>query len=462
MSDEKEQKIVAALTELLNLQTANVTQSSKTQARKKIIEFLTMDHELNWQCVATPYDIVNEMLDLIPSDAKKFIVFFSLEFIEEMVKTRGIAPESILFIGDNDMESAVAGNKDMYGVHTAIMSKENGYQDGKLIFPEIIFNFLNNEDNMKFEKLAVIGNPPYQTPDAGNSTGAKPLYHKFIESAIDGLNPDYISMIVPSRWMVGGKGLDTFRERMMNDRSLKKIVHFGGDKEIFPTVSIKGGVTYFIWSKDHNEECEFVNGNSTTKRFLNSHDIIIQDNNAFSIIEKVLNNSSKWVSETCLARKPFGLRTNFNDFKDTGVKCICQGKKEKFVDPNAFTDKNNVLGKWKVCTSKGASGSYLSDVRGGLVTFVLEPNTVCLETYIVVNAFDTKIEADNFNSYMNTKFFRFILGTRVSGLDINKEKFAWVPDLEDYSAPWTDKELYAKYNLTRQEVAYIESKIKAI
>lgn len=214
------------LQEMLALQTANVTDSAKRQAREKIIEFFTTKNELNWQDVATPYDIAREMLDLIPSDAENFIVFFSMEFLEEMVKARGIDPKKILFISDNSMEATFSRHSGMYGVQTAIMSKTEGYQDGKLIFPQEIFNFCN-EVNMKFGKLAVVMNPPYQMNDGGGKgSSAKPIYNLFIESIIDNLTPDYMVSINPSKWMNGGKGLDKHRERMMNDRHMKKNCSF--------------------------------------------------------------------------------------------------------------------------------------------------------------------------------------------------------------------------------------------
>ena len=454
------------LQELLALQTANVTDSAKRQAREKIIEFFTTKNELNWQDVATPYDIVREMLDLIPSDAENFIVFFSMEFLEEMVKSRGIDPKKILFISDNSMEATFSRHSGMYGVETVIMSKAEGYQDGKLIFPERIFNFCN-EVNMKFGKLAVIGNPPYQinNDNGGNTTHASALYHKFIEASIDGLNPDYISMIVPSRWMIGGRGLDEHRERMMNDKRMKKIVHFSGEREVFPSVSIKGGVNYFLWQKDHSGTCEFVVGNSTTNRHLNQYDIILQDNNAVGILEKVRSTCSDWMNKSWAGQTPFGIVTSFKNWQTSGTKCIKSGLEEKFVNFSDFTDKHNIIGKWKVCTSKANGAAQEDNGNGKKVisdAFVIDPNAICTQTYVVVNVFDSKQEAENFISYMKTKFFRFMLGLRVLTMDINKKKFAWVPDVSDYSAPWTDKELYKKFNLSRQEIAYIESKIKEI
>ena len=315
---------------------------------------------------------------------------------------------------------------------------------------------------MKFNKLAVVGNPPYQKPDKGESTGAKPIYHLFIESIIDNLNPRYFSFIVPSRWMIGGKGLNNFRKRMINDRRLSKISHFPGEREIFTTVNIKGGVNYFLWDKEYNDKCEFQVGNTSIKRFLNKYDIVVQDNNAVSILDKIKLKTSNWINQKCLSRKPFGLRTNFSNWSKEGVTCISRGKKTHLVEREQFTDKNKIIDKWKVCTSKGASGSYLTEPRGLLFYFILKPNQICTETYIVVNTFSNKEQAENFLSYMKTKFFRFMLGLRVLTQDISKDKFSWVPDVEDYSTTWTDTELYKKYNLTRQEIAYIESKIKKL
>jgi hypothetical protein len=178
------------------------------KGRKYLIEAISIAHDDNWQCVSTPYDIAGEMLDLIPKDAENYIVFFALEFLELLVKERGFDPEKILFVADNQIESDVAN---FYGCNAVILGK------GTAINNENMTNTVNGA-NMKFGTLAVVGNPPYQTPDAGDSTGAKPLYHLFVESVIDSLNPDYFSFIIPSRWMIGGKGLDKHRERMMKEK----------------------------------------------------------------------------------------------------------------------------------------------------------------------------------------------------------------------------------------------------
>jgi len=444
--------------------------------RKRLIEMTTIKHENNWQDVATPYDIAGEMIDLVKHDNTKYVVMFSLEFLEVMVMEKGISADDILFISDFDIEGDTA--EKLYGVTHAVINKNDVMVNGKFTFDKFtkVVNIFtlplisnqeeinNSEINMKFNKLAVLGNPPYQM------TNMSPLYHFFVESVIDNLNPDYFSMIIPSRWMIGGKGLDKHRERMMNDTRMKKIVHFGGSSEIFSTVEIKGGVNYFLFEKDYSGECEFVNGNTSSKRFLNSHDIILLDNNAFTILEKITNITSMFINQSCYSTNPFGVATNYNNWVesdcDNAIVCYASGKSLHKINFSDFSDSNNIIGKYKVCMSEANNGATTEDKNGmkrmiGDI-FIVTPNEICTQTYIVVNSFESMKEAENFISYMKTKLFRFMLSLRVLTQHINKEKFTWVPDQLDYSMPWNDVELYKKYNLTRQEIAYIESKIKAI
>lgn len=434
--------------------------------------------------VFTPFHIIDQMLNLIPDYvwADPDYTFleptsgngqFLLKILEKRLK-HGIDIETAL-----KTMFGMEKNKELVIISHARIFEMIGEDNAKRFKSIVENNIILVDDSLKVmsnykkkSKVAVIGNPPYQMQSTaqqnrkceGGKSQAKPLYHLFIKSIIDNIAPDYFTMIVPSRWMVGGMGLEPFRQTMMNDKRMKKIVHFPGEKEIFPTVNIKGGVNYFLWEKDYSGECEFVTGNTTTKRFLNTHDIILQDNSAFSILDKVMKKTNNWMSDKCISRKPFGLATNFADFKETGVKCITIGRKEKFVDVNSFTDKHGIIGKWKVCTSKACSPQEDKDgyrkVIG--VMFVLEPNVICTDTYLVVNTFDNKSEADVFMGYMNSKFFRFMLGLRVLTQNISKDKFSWVPDLGDYSTEWTDKELYNHFCLNKQEIAYIESKIKAL
>src|SRR5262249_40402548 len=136
---------------------------------------------------------------------------------------------------------------------------------------------------------------------------AMPLYHLFIEAAIDLPAAEYLVSINPARWMTGGKGLGAFRRRMMQDRRLARIVHFPGFAEVFPEVCVAGGVHYFLWDRDHNGPCEFVSGGTLRRRFLDEHDIVVQDNQALGVLEKVLQRSPRSVVARVAPSKPFGL-----------------------------------------------------------------------------------------------------------------------------------------------------------
>lgn len=393
---------------------------------------------LQRQQIFTPIHIVNAMIDLIPYDDDTTWLEPSAGkgvFIRELIR-RGVSPQKITAI---EIDPILCTELSTLGC-TVINA-----------------DFFNCVLDSHFD--VVIGNPPYVIQDTRS-----PYYHKFVEGVIDNITPDYFSFIIPSRWMLGGKGLDKHRERMMNDRRMKKIFHFAGDKEVFNTVSIKGGVNYFLWEKDYDGECEFCHDNTSSNRFLNTHDIVLQDNNAFGILDKINKNTTSYVSSKCISACPFGVRTHFDAFVDSGIKCIAINQTVKYINTSDYSDKHNISNKWKVCTSQGGSVTPGADGQTKWLGtyFILEPNAICTETYIVVNTFDSSIEAQHFLTYMKTKFFRFMLSLRMFNPLVNKEKFAWVPDQLDYSAPWTDAELYKKYNISRQEVAYIESKIKTI
>lgn len=163
----------------------------------------------------------------------------------------------------------------------------------------------------------IIGNPPYQVSDGGAGASATPIYHLFTEKAID-LNPKYISMIVPSRWFSGGKGFNSFRNKMIHDKRLKVIHDFLNAKDCFPGVEIKGGVNYFLWERDYSGECEISthtkeNISSVSKRLLleEGSDVFIRYNEAISIFRKVISHKEKSFSNIVSSRKPFGLTTNF-------------------------------------------------------------------------------------------------------------------------------------------------------
>jgi site-specific DNA-methyltransferase (adenine-specific) len=319
-------------------------------------------------------------------------------------------------------------------------------------------------NDFKADNLIVIMNPPYQkSNDKGQSKHhGSPLYHLFINKMIQ-LNPEYIVSINPSRWMSGGRGLTVFRQQMMKDKRIKRIVNFPGKYEIFKDVDVKGGVNYFVWQRDYNGPCEFISGNTSKMRYLDDYDIIIQDNEAICILEKVKSRSNKYFKNKWMGQTPFKIYSSFKDWKESGVPCYSR-EGLKFCDATAFKDRHKIIHKWKVVSGK-ANGSAQNKNKSGTKKvlsklFIIEPGAICTQTYIVINCFDTKQEAENFLSYMKTRFFRFMLSLRMSSQDITRKRFAWVPDMENYSIPYTDEDVFKIFDLNRQEQEYIISKIR--
>lgn len=416
--------------------------------------------KLNWQGVKTPEDIVREMVRSVP-DVKalqKILVLFNIEFLECLIKEMGVNPSCVTMISDTEVESEFA--KQIYGVHGTVIIEHTLEGLKKASSGYVGFD-------------VIFSNPPYQIQSESqkgrNDTGAiqaKPIYHEIVMYAIDYLNPRYLCMITPSRWMVGGMGLGAYRERMLTDKRIKTIVDFPGERTIFPSVQIPGGVSYFTWDRDYSGMCEF-NG---VPRYLNEFDVLVRDITSCQILRKVLSKAFSFCNRKVLAQKPFGLATNFSDWVPEGtpgaVECIVLKKDRKFVAAGIPTDVNNIQHLWKVCCPKGAGGHQLPDKAGFktiiLNLFLVEPGTICTETYIVAGAFPTKREAENYLEYMKSKFFRYMLSLRISAQDINTEKFAWVPDLGDYNRTYTDNDLYTHFGLTKKEIEHIEKSIKAI
>lgn len=319
--------------------------------------------------------------------------------------------------------------------------------------------------NMKFD--VIISNPPYQLSDGGNGASAKPIYQYFVEQAKK-LNPHYLTMIIPARWYAGGKGLDSFRNNMLKDTKIKILHDFINSSDCFSGVEIKGGVCYFLWDRDFNGDCTICshNGNkiiSTMTRPLleKDTDTFIRYNNAIQILDKVKSLKETTFDTIVSARKPFGLATDFRDYKNKKdsinfIKIYAQ-KDIGYINKNKILKNQDWIGLWKVYIPEAiGSGNMETDV---IKPILGAPDTICTETYVVIKPTNKKETADNIISYIKTKFFHFLLGLKKITQHTTSKTYAFIP-IQDFSKPWTDEELYAKYNLTQDEINFIESMIK--
>lgn len=325
--------------------------------------------------------------------------------------------------------------------------------------------------NMKFD--VIIGNPPYHLSDGGNGASAKPVYNLFVEQAKK-LKPRYLSMIIPARWYAGGKGLDNFRNRMLNDNHIRELHDFVNASDCFNGVEIKGGVCYFLWDKEYRGNCNISShvGEkviSTMNRPLleKNCDTFIRHNEAISILKKVSNLCEPSFSETVFSAKTFGFRTYFIDFdvdydsainsSNTDLILLYANHSKGYMYRKSFESGKEYLDCWKIFIPEAVgSGNMESDE---LKPIIGSPKSACTETYIMNGPYKNEVEVNNAISYIKTKFFHFMLGLKKNTQHTTKSVYQFIP-MQDFSKPWTDEELYAKYNLSQEEIDFIESMIK--
>ena len=323
---------------------------------------------------------------------------------------------------------------------------------------------LNDKKEMKID--AIIGNPPYQVLDGGNAASAVPVYNRFVGLA-KSLNPQYLSMIIPAKWYNGGKGLEAFRKEMLSDKHIALLFDYIDGHDCFPTVDIAGGICYFLRDLGHNGLCKVITQQQgeriITQRELDTDDVFIRHTKAITILEKIKKSTSSFL--TIYPRKPFGLPTNVKPTPSGNIKLRYNGGIGAFQSDRVVVNAD-LIGKWKVITSRltveHAGKADKSGQKRIISTLeILEPDTVCAETYLLLGTFDTKNEALNFYNYIKTRFVRCLISMITATQQLSRANFRFVP-IQDFTQPWTDAELYAKYNLTTDEIDYIERTTKAM
>ncbi len=474
--------------------------------------------------VFTPPNLVNDILDLLPgelwSDPKaKFLdpVSKSGVFLREMAKRlmKGLEEQ----IPDKQERINHIFTQQLYGIAitelTSLLSRRSVYcskiangkysicetfatEQGNILYERLqhtwhngkctycgasqevydreevletyAYHFIHTDQpekifNMKFD--VIVGNPPYQLSDGGFGTSATAIYHKFVEQAKK-LNPKYLSMIIPARWYSGGKGMDNFRDEMLKDNRIRQIVDYPEAIDCFPGVQIKGGVCYFLWDRENRGLCKVFTSrkgeivSEMTRPLLEEDcETFIRYNEAISILKKVQKLKEISLKEKISVRKPFGLETTYKGEPKTFDNAITlyQNGGVGFIKQAEIKTNYEIIKFYKTLIPPLGSGSdtFPHTILGK--PFVVEPNSACTETYLVASVFKNRKEAENLAQYLTTKFLRFLVLLNKPTQHATSKVYAFVP-IQDFSESWTDEKLYKKYNLTEEEISFIESMIR--
>jgi site-specific DNA-methyltransferase (adenine-specific) len=322
-------------------------------------------------------------------------------------------------------------------------------------------------DQMKFD--VVIGNPPYQMKDGAGGSSDSLIFHLFVEQATR-LEPRFLSLVIPSRWMAGGRGLDEFRKEMLGSNKLMRLVDFPVSKEVFSSVEVKGGICYFLYSPEHHGECDvtIVRGGeaTTSQRKLDEFDVFVRDLRSVEILRKVQKLKEKSIVDILTADTPFGIATNFTGFhelkrnKDVALYYVKGGKRAiGFLSLNSIEKNSHLLNKWKVLAPEAGSdgGQKIPDSVLGK-PWLCPPVSCCTQTFLAF-WIESESQARSLESYYRTKFFRHLVSLRKITQHALKATYSWVPQ-QTWDQEWTDDKLYAKYGLTKDEIAFIESMIR--
>lgn len=321
---------------------------------------------------------------------------------------------------------------------------------------------------MQFD--VIVGNPPYQMKGGAGGSSDSSIYHLFVEQALK-LEPKYLAMVVPSRWLAGGRGLDEFRAQMLNSGHLRNLIDFQNSGEAFPGVQIKGGICYFLWDAGHNGTCDVtrVTGgveHHQQNRSLGEFDVFIRDERALGILRKVLAKQEPSVVDLVSGDTPYGIATNYKNWSEKktegkiALHLINRTKRTiGYVERSVIRKNVETIDVWKVLVPEayGAGETFPHQILGKEI--VVSPPSVCTQSYLVVSPFQTEQQAQSFASYYRTRLFRFLVSLRKITQHALRSTYSWVPR-QTWDRDWTDEDLYKKYNITDDEIAFINSMIR--
>lgn len=474
--------------------------------------------------VFTPPEVANQMIDLLPQE------LFSdpnATFLDPACKTgvflREIAKRLIIGLADKipDLQQRIDHifHKQLYGIAitelTSLLSRRSLYcskypngeysvshfdtAEGNVRFRRINHVFVNGKCkfcganktydrgeekethayefihtttpekifNMKFD--VIISNPPYQLSDGGGTgSSAMPIYQYFVEQAMK-LSPRYLTMIIPARWYSGGKGLDGFRNSMLNNNHIRYLVDFFNAADCFPNVDISGGICYFLWDKNNIGDCTVeTHRNQKVSKMQRplletNGDSFIRFNNAISILHKVQKFNENSFANIVSVRNPFAIEAATEIYSDnrpvSDLLPVFAYPQNGFIKKSCVRQNKELINVYKVFIAKayGERGDFPYNVLGK--PFIGEVGSCCTETYLLVGANHSRRIVENIKTYIKTKFFRLFVLFKKNTQNAAKNVYQFVP-MQDFSKPWTDEELYKKYNLSQEEIDFIESMIK--
>lgn len=323
-------------------------------------------------------------------------------------------------------------------------------------------------DDMQFD--VIIGNPPYQLGSDGGTRDV-PIYQRFVEQA-KMLQPRFLAMVIPSRWMASGLGLGEFRQTMLGDRRMRELVDFPAANDVFPGVEVKAGVCYFLWDAAHDGDClvTTIRGADVIgpiPRKLGEYDVFVRDARAVSILHKVLNRGELPINRILARDKEFGWTSNFDGFHEkerAGDVPLFYIRKMKrgvgYIARKAVTKSDHLIDTWKVLVPQAFNGGDAIPHQILGKPLIAPSPSVCTQSFLFFHV-GSRNAAKNLQSYYTTRFFRFLVSLRKITQHATHSTYAWVP-IQAWNRTWTDEDLYAKYGITRKEQEYIASQVRSM